>query len=893
MLFDSPNSSTAHLALIHAAQSAGLDDLALRRMLWLINAHPNLTAHAQIFQNIGIHLSSPIFSKSALTWASDWKDDIQNWIQICSWMQTNRDKLAITPGLTGYDKFVVGKHPLIGEGVDRHGVVAALWCLHESNPVPESTHSGLNQAAQVYLALQGHLLASYMESRFRLSKLDFYESFSGDSERPVAPSRTGVVGLAVRELSFQNYALLLNQLPISASTADFVDNLLDFHVRLTGLPMDVAEDGSRHMAAILRYFRRFRRVLRGWSPPQNLRRSWGSGSGGHARVHGYIHACGPKGVYFEEQTTPIDDPDIPAAIGQKILVNIDSQTKDDPSALEESGLAPDETFEEVFNLYTPKELQGRIYALRQRQLAAESCAQTLPFDYSRLTSEERSKVDELANAAIEAFFTGLAADKQARAHAVAGLMLRLMLCLGQPLEKARDISCVWIQQTPGIPATLPVKSAIALALQSPSPSNFQQASVLGFCLPAIHPEYKTSLPEKLQEVDRDAVESFLLPDLFGVGDQLLQFLKHESASDFNGFRMQTQTIVTAVNDVCSPLNNERITRYKVAGALQAIIRDQTGDQVLGWLVTADQKNARQARMHYHRRTVQQIEQAYRNACHQLLPQQSQKFTATSGPVHSLNSSQEAGVGARFVIDFEEVKGMVSRLKDQLSERYREELPEREARRYHSQYLLYTHLYQSILSGMRAINQPYDLYLAWVRAARSNHSVHCSLSDKDSRYTDRARLTLLIEPLVKQFANFQLHLEHLATKLPTSAPWIFTLGTEHPFFSILDNHQVQPLTTQWVKDALRHFTGFDVPVNFHRAFLVNELHMRGCPPEIIDAHVGHANIGELAFGKCSTFDFDQHFRLLRCALQNIHDDLGFRPIGSRLVPFKIRLGAEKP
>jgi hypothetical protein len=297
-------------------------------------------------------------------------------------------------------------------------------------------------------------------------------------------------------------------------------------------------------------------------------------------------------------------------------------------------------------------------------------------------------------------------------------------------------------------------------------------------------------------------------------------------------------------------------------------------------------------MHYNRRTVQQIEHAYVHAGRRLLPRFRKKSMAALKNI-SLNPSISAGVGARFVITFDEVKDIISRLKDQLTERYRENMTDREVSRYHSQYLLYTHLYQSILSSMRAINQPYDLYRAWERSAKSKQDIHCCLSDKDSRYTDRARLAPLIDQLAEQFANFRLHLEYLPSKLQMSEPWIFALGPDHPFFVILANHQVQPLTTSWLKEALKHFTGFDIPANFHRAFLANELFIRGCPVEVIDAHIGHANIGELPFGRCSTFDYDQHFRVLTSALVDIHDALGLEPIGSRIVPFEARLGIPKP
>lgn len=52
MKFDAPSNSAAHQSLLKAAEAQGMNVEALRRLLWLINAHPELVAHGQVFENL-------------------------------------------------------------------------------------------------------------------------------------------------------------------------------------------------------------------------------------------------------------------------------------------------------------------------------------------------------------------------------------------------------------------------------------------------------------------------------------------------------------------------------------------------------------------------------------------------------------------------------------------------------------------------------------------------------------------------------------------------------------------------------------------------------------------------------------------------------------------------
>jgi len=285
MKYDPPSKSIAHLSLIGAVGEAGLSQICLRNLMWLLNAHPQLVAHAQIFENLWAHLNTDCFNESHLNWAGEWKEEIRYWIDICNWIKTNRVRLSRRPGLEDFDLSKAGKHPLVGAGVNRHAVSAATWSRHHScdiyPPKKSSQKSGAN-----YFLLQSHLLATYFESRYKLSSLSFYENYDREQERPIAPSLTYPVGLAVRELSLQKYDTLIGQLPSVIGTDQFALAMDKLAVEFSSLSMEDAGLAALRINAIRRYFSTFTRVLLGFKPAQSFRKGWGGGGGGgHVRRH--------------------------------------------------------------------------------------------------------------------------------------------------------------------------------------------------------------------------------------------------------------------------------------------------------------------------------------------------------------------------------------------------------------------------------------------------------------------------------------------------------------------------------------------------------------------------------------------------------------------------------
>jgi hypothetical protein len=402
LVFDAPNVSPEHLALRQYVLAANRDEGGLRDLLWLINSHPQLIAHAQIFANLATQLAGPVFSVGSLEWAGEWKASRGVWQELCQWIWLETQRLVRIPALAA--DFHVGaaagtgsdqqeKHPIFRRGMERHAIVSVLWTIHHSvthYPPPADNIVGTR-----YWELQSHVIAAYIECRYRLSNRDFYESYSDRLELPVAPIRSKSIGPNLRVLSLQDYDSLLLQLPSTHSTRDFAQQIANKTFAF-GKITDARTRARalNDIAALKRFFERFLRVLNGWTPPQTLRRGWGGGRGGDRR-QGYIQYLAAPDIFVEAPFPESDDPDLRLPGHLNIFANRDSLNN--AAALEAAGLAPTETLEQLMSLILPEEVGGRFLKLERQRRAREMAPQMLPFAYEVLTPEEVDGAWRLAN----------------------------------------------------------------------------------------------------------------------------------------------------------------------------------------------------------------------------------------------------------------------------------------------------------------------------------------------------------------------------------------------------------------------------------------------------------------------------------------------------------------
>jgi hypothetical protein len=889
MEFDAPANAPAHQALIQAVTEGGYNREALRRLLWLINAHPKLVAHVRVFQRVHTILASECCTEGALTWAAAWKDDIPAWSQICEWIVAHGSDLSQQSGLEEFDRKPrsADDHPHMNFGIARHAVAAALWSTHQSAKPNAHATEPMTPLAERFAELQSHLFLSYSDSRFRNTTLEFYEQYTGDTERPISPALTAGVGLALREFTRNAYGALLQQFPANRTTPEFAAEFVATLFQNDQLESESHSDGVRYADALRRYFRRFLRVLQGWKPPQ-IRRRGGGGGGGHRRRPGFVHFARAKGVYLVRKVPRPDDPDIPYLDLQAVYIDRDDEFDDDPASLEASGLSPEDIREPEFQLYTPAELNSRLAAARYQRLAIEMHGQFLPFSYANLTPVEIHQTDRQCEQEIAAYLTLNPRNIQiARRRAMGALMIKVMLYLGQSFTVAHLLRFAW-RVNPDDPLPVLADDVPALLLSAMSEGDWGSAQVIGFCMPAIAPAYKTDLSDDQEEISRTLVESFLLPDLLGLGQQLLDFLRKEHRPNARIFGIEPVPAKQAVAEVINADDDKRITPDKIARVLPALLMQLTGDQSLVWITTADYTCADEPRMHYTRHTVQSIERVYRSGIRRLARQIGvTPPVATDSPSDTL-PDEALTVGARFVIRFDELKNLISDLVAQLREPRRTPLNASDIGRYHDAYLLYTWIFQSLHTTLRAVTRPNALYRTWQRVVPMRR-FSTSLSDKDGRYTDKARLVAVTDLLAEQFGHYKLHIEHVIRRLGLRKEWTATSSEDVPLLVLTNKRKLVPFKPGWAAAQLKERFA-PLPENFHRAFLRTELLQRGCPAETVDAFMGHANAGESPFSRYSTFDYGLHLPQLKKILDEIHTALGLVPVPSRLVPYSTRLAS---
>lgn len=610
MKFVTPLESAAHRSLLNEAERCGLNGDALRRLLWLVNAHPVLVAHAQMLSNLLAHLRSPACEPEILAWAGEWKEDLPEWRSVCDWVSENRERLSKLDGLEAFDKQPKHKndHPHLRHGVARHGVAACLWNRHESAPT-YPPDDNCDQAEARYFHLQSMVFLSYAESRFRISTLEFYEQYGGTEEAPAPLGLTSGLSLAVREFSHARYETILHQFPEGISPIEFARQLKSskFH-----MDDSLAKNATRHLDEIVRYFRRFSQFMNS-GPRTRQRRRTNGGSGGHGWRSGFVHFQRNGRVFIARRPARPADSDIPYQQSDQVWIALDPCEKNQATADEIEQL---ENLEELFRLYDPLELGHQLEQRRRQDLAVESHVQQLPFAYTRLTRAELSTLYLHLEEVIQDYLHGSPKNVQkARSRARAALILKVMLFLGLPLDVARQLRFSRIRPQQLAQGSLPAADGPTLLLLEQDQGC--HGPVAGFCMPGIAPSYRRKLSDKLKDINRPLVDAFILSDVLGVGKQLYDFLNKRERPNAHVFGVEPDIARASVREILGESGYDRLSPEKVRLVLPGILHDQGHDQTVGWMLMCDRSMANAPRMHYTRHSVVNLQRAYYRAARRL------------------------------------------------------------------------------------------------------------------------------------------------------------------------------------------------------------------------------------------------------------------------------------
>lgn len=817
-----PSTAEAHLSLRLAASSSEFDDLALRQLFRLINAHPKLVAHGRILGNISALLAE--IATSSIGPLGPWASYLDQWIKIARWASVQAPKLSLLPGLGQFNDQPqhVTNHPLLGEGVERHGVVAALWNRHESctqyPPAPE------NEPGWRYFRLQAHLLYSYISARWKWVLLEDYESHAGARERP-APALSGPASRAIREFSLNSYNQFLAEINPALPAPAFYQQLREAQGGDEVLLEDLQDRAESYLVILQRYFKAAWRIHNGKRPKSSNRTGGGGGLGSKDRIPGFISVEDTLLVLKRppDKLTIDTDEDAWPPIGDLYWGPSGADEDIDSMAMEKSGLSPSEDLEPILELVDADQYAQKMHGAYFGHLAREMAAQSYLWDWSKISRGELCSLWASLENTIDAAYRNPSNKSKARYSQISALMLKFMLLYGQSCERACALRIQWVSPDDIFTESDPgVIEHPTLFVMGDGAQHSASDQVIGFGLPALSPVYKTSTDERLENISRQLADGLVLPDLSNLGQQLLSFHFSERKQDEQVFHIDLPTAGKMLKALLEPMD-ERITPARITRTLPAILIQQTGDESLAWLTFAMTEKQGEPRLHYTMASTERIRQAYANSVSTLL--QGVNHTAKAFKP-TVKSKDPVHVGCRFVLAFDPLKRLITDLKRRLTERYRNSSSLKYIMEYDSDYLFYTYLMLTISTCNRARINPVNLYREWQESGQTRVGMVSGQWDKETMFFDKSRLINVLPTLSKQFRHYLLHIEFLMGQLRLTGQWKSSDPQDQLLITFDDKYRAQPLTPTWIEERFEELMNAKVPCNFGRAFMRTELLERG-------------------------------------------------------------------
>lgn len=854
------SNSKAYVALRSLAHQDKKDFRSLRLLLILINAHPKLTAHYRIFENLKVILDTPPVKK-VLESNPEWQSQISIWKELCNWVVSNKSQFAQHEELKDFDYddpiAKSGKtppHPLNRNfsGFTRNGICSSIFTRHESVanycPAPAS-----DTVAHKYLCLQAHLLIAYVQCRNVPSQFRQMLRHTGEDEWPKTPISSYSVSISVRQLNHQRYSEFILGIPDEATSEEFNQylSLAKVPASITaGLTEDEAEKEIEQVSLYLTYLQKYFSTVERYLAGLYRKRNRGTNSGSksprfHGTKTGYIHFG--SGVWLQEPTRDFEDEDIPRDPTRQVLT---SDFEDDSKCeeAERSGLAPDDARTPTLKLYDPDEMRGAMMRAKFAEVAKRMAAQKFAWDYEVLTSTELRRLWKLINETIRGLHV---VDGKINAatynRTQSALILKIILLLGQDLETVRNLRISNDGST----------DFEGLAFHPPrdgKPGWWQ--------LPSIQPEYLSSIPSNRKRHGRAKSSHIELPDIGGIGNDVLSFLAVMKRTFERVFSPEKKTAKQGTENLIKLLaeswltpqaggkqGNRRITLAKIRNAVGIRLQLRSGDATIAWIASADNNHRNETRLHYTNLSSQQIAVAYIDAVCWLLKDIGEPMDLPS--VHTPSSNKFHG--ARFVASMDSVKQLVANLSGELSKRPSRTNPV-DVINYHNNFTFHVWLLQSLCTSIRAINNPDALVSSHQKRPRSRY---VGLSDKENqKLGDKARLISIPELLKNQLYEYSHHMQKVKRKsFINYYPRIAKAGLSSELFYLDGKGNPLPITSTWVEEKMNSL-GIPLPSNFHRAFLRTELISRGSPGQVVDAFLGHANQGESPFFTYSTLDYQR-------------------------------------
>jgi hypothetical protein len=827
--------SAAFECLLELAEADEVDTDLLREILWLITAHSDLMAFATAAERL-----LAILERIPESWAKVLEETgISPWKDTLEWVVDNKAMLASQIG--GHFVRTVNTNkcnPIRGSGSSEFPFYAVLC-----EPLPAGADS------EQFLLLSAHLLTAYVLALREHSTLSDYELNGPEKQWQFLPNSVAAAALAIRRLAEKKHLENLRELPVELPPEEFAEEL-------ESMALPEHADLARDRPNLYRFLQKAMGII-DWVEKS------GGGGGGSTGGHQWVGGRLESGRLTIERTRTSSDEDPKGGWGSIDIVKFKSGSARKRNARLKSDLPPDEDDDEEVILSdfecetTKRDAGANARAARSKARHVAKSNQKLCWAYDGLAEQEIVKLASILNADLAKLLAKPTWTPEQLDTAEVLFALSGMLWTGSSLDRIADTRVC-------IESAKFDDSELALVVSEYRPFQWVRWRVR-----ALRPDYKTDFngtPDQL----RATAASFDLPDLCGFAPVIDRLLENKRIlRKLPLFQQDAQTLKAKTKRwLIQQFPDGRITLSKIEGMLWARLLQQTGDAAIASCVIGVKDSLASVRLHYTSPWVSDLQQHYRNAV-QPLTALAYPDTADKMPP-ALPNLAPATVGARLCPTPTAVRSMFERLSNDI-EKASDYYDRSGFAEYHNLLTLFTVQFFAYSTTCRAIVTPY-LPFSEIDTRRGI----ATLSDKDDETKHKTRLIWISETLREHMVFYDGHLmslKHQMFDLPKSMrlePCLFV--DQH-----LNGLLVRPKT---IEPLLRRY--LNVCANTHRRFLRTELLERCCPPEVVDAFMGHWQVGEEPFGIFSSFSFQDYVVTLQQYLEPLLHEIGLtRPIVGRL------------
>jgi hypothetical protein len=826
-----PKDSREIQRLLSAAEQANIDTQTLREILWLTTAHNQLLAFATAAGRL-INILDAIPKE----WAEAIHDtNIDTWREPLGWVIDNTTLLNHLIGEQfSKQSNTTGGNPLRTKGTGGGTTLFPMFAVL-TEPLPRGI------SGERFLLLSGHLLIAYVLAIRENSVLSSYEDQGPELKWHFGKNTVNGAGLAVRRLAEEKYWSALDELPLELPPDEFADTLESV------APPNHNELKNDRVNL-------FRYLQKSWAIIPWVDRAGGGGGG----AGGGSHWVGGRLENFRvsiERTRDSSDTDENFAWGYVDIVNFKTGSTRKRNARIKSDLPPDEDDDEEqiilsdFECAITQGSPGAIArAARAKARHVLKANQKLPWAYDGLADEEIIRLVQSSRQELESLLALSSWTQEQHQAAEAHAALQITLWVGSDFDRVTQVRILKEHDAQLIDIDF------GLIISAP-PSSSQ----ISWLIQGLSPEYKTDLVGTTEQV-RPATTHFELPDICRLSP-IIKRLQHENKRHHNNIPLFQTRKAVLEKRVKKWLNQQftdgRVSLTKIENFLWSKIHQRTGDPVIASCVTGLNDTLARVRLFYTSPWVTDLQKHYLAALQPLIAEIYESPAPTSNPL----PSKMASIGARLCPTVPAVRTYFKKLRQAIKES-KGYCTRREFARHHNLLTLYAVQFFAYSTTCRAITTPY-LPLAEIDSRRGI----ANLSDKDDEFKHKTRLIWVSPSLRENMARYETHLQALKAQLfelPRSLavePCFFI--DEHFKATLVRPKTIEPILSEFLK----------VSANTHRRFLRTELIERDCPPEIVDAFLGHWQAGEEPFGTFSSLSFEDYVAELRIYLEPLLEEIG--------------------